>query len=119
MQTKKSELIQYFRPDQGGPKLSTYHKIDLDEPELMEKILAESIGIRGEVRKTRHLFMHDQTRIHLDDVEGLGYFLEFEVVLRSEQSLEDGTAIANELMKVFEIEEKDLIEGAYMDKLEK
>ncbi|KAL9696187.1 hypothetical protein quinque_015472 [Culex quinquefasciatus] len=119
LETKKSELIQYFRPDVGGPKLSTYHKLDLDEPQLMEKILAESVGVRGEVRKTRHLFMHGQTRVHLDDVEGLGYFLEFEVVLMPEQTLEEGTAIADELMKAYEIETGDLIEGAYMDKLEK
>lgn len=117
MQTKKSELIQYFRPDVGGPKLSTYHKLDLDEPKLMETILAESVGIKGEVKKLRHLFLLEQTRIHLDDVEGLGYFLEFEVVLRPEQSVEDGTEIANAMMKKFEIEDKDLIQGAYMDKL--
>ncbi|XP_062540042.1 uncharacterized protein LOC134207964 [Armigeres subalbatus] len=117
LETKKSELIQYFRPDVEGPKLSTYHKIDLDEPKLMEKILAESIGIKGEVKKHRHLFLHGQTRIHLDDVEALGYFLEFEVVLRPEQSLDDGTIIADEMMKQFGIEEKDLIQGAYMDKL--
>lgn len=117
LQTKKSELIQYFRPDVGGPKLSTYHKLDLDEPKLMETILAESIGIKGEVKKHRHLFLHEQTRIHLDDVEGLGYYLEFEVVLTPEQSVEQGTEIANEMMKKFEIEEKDLIQGAYMDKL--
>lgn len=110
-------MILYFRADEGGPKLSTYHKIDLDEPKEMEHILAESVGIKGEVRKHRHLFLHEQTRIHLDDVEGLGHFLEFEIVLKSNQSVEEGTAIANDMMKVFEIEEKDLIKGAYMDKL--
>nr|XP_019533946.2 uncharacterized protein LOC109405348 [Aedes albopictus] len=117
LETKKSELIQYFRPDVGGPKLSTYHKLDLDEPKLLETILAESIGIKGEVKKHRHLFLHGQIRVHLDDVEGLGHFLEFEVVLKPEQSVDEGTAIANEMMKKFEIEEKDLIQGAYMDKL--
>ncbi|XP_058826276.1 uncharacterized protein LOC131686125 [Topomyia yanbarensis] len=117
LETKKSELIQYFRPDVGGPKLSTFHKIDLDEPKLMETVLAESVGIKGEVRKRRHLFLHQQTRIHLDDVEGLGYFLEFEVCLNPDQTVDDGTRVANEMMKLFEIDEKDLIEGAYMDKL--
>ncbi|XP_055585810.1 uncharacterized protein LOC129738603 isoform X2 [Uranotaenia lowii] len=117
LETKKSELIQYFRPDVGGPKLSTYHKIDLDEPKLMETILAESVGIKGEVKKHRHLFLYNQTRVHLDDVEGLGYFLEFEVVLRPDQTIEEGTNIANEMMKLFEIKDDDLIVGAYMDKL--
>ncbi|XP_055522528.1 uncharacterized protein LOC129716716 [Wyeomyia smithii] len=117
LETKKSELIHYFRPDVGGPKLSTYHKIDLDEPKLMETILAESVGIKGEVRKRRHLFLHQQTRIHLDDVEGLGYFLEFEVGLKPDQTVEEGTRIANDMLKLFEIADGDLVEGAYMDKL--
>ncbi|XP_055632796.1 uncharacterized protein LOC129773225 [Toxorhynchites rutilus septentrionalis] len=117
LETKKSELILYFRADEGGPKLSTYHKIDLDEPKQMEVILTESVGVKGEVKKRRYLFLHEQTRIHLDEVEGLGHFLEFEVVLKSDQCVEEGTAIANEMMKIFEIEEKDLIVGAYIDKL--
>ncbi|XP_053682849.1 uncharacterized protein LOC128733197 [Sabethes cyaneus] len=117
LESKKSELIHYFRPDIGGPKVSTFHKTDLDEPQVMEKILAESIGRKGEVRKRRHLFLHEQTRIHLDDVEGLGYFLEFEVCLTPAQSEQDGTRVANEMMKLFEVADSDLIEGAYMDKL--
>ena len=110
-------MIHYDRPDTEGPKLSTYDKIDTNEPELLEKILTNSIGIKGEVRKTRHLFIYEQTRIHLDDVDKLGYFLEFEVCLKPEQSLEHGTNIAENLMKVFEIKSENLITGAYMDKL--
>ncbi|XP_055618150.1 uncharacterized protein LOC129763277 [Toxorhynchites rutilus septentrionalis] len=117
LENKKSELILYYRPNVGGPKISTFHKIDLDQPEVLETILTESAGRVGEVRKQRHFYLHDRTRIHLDDVEVLGHFLEFEVVLKPEETLEDGSAVVRELMKVFEIEDEDFIVGAYMDKL--
>lgn len=40
-----------------------------------------SMGIKGEVNKTRTLFIHERTRIHIDSVEGLGDFMELEVKL--------------------------------------
>lgn len=117
LQNKNSELILYYRPNMEGPKISTFHKIDTDRPKVLETILAESAGVVGEVKKHRHFYLHDRTRIHLDDVEQLGHFLEFEVVLKPEETLEDGAAVIKELMKTFEIEEKNFIVGAYMDKL--
>lgn len=87
------------------------------EPDVLNKMLTASLGIKGEVRKIRHLFLHDQTRIHLDQVEQLGNFMEFEVCLKTGQNIEYGTEIANELMIKFGIQQEDLIAGAYLDDL--
>lgn len=110
-------LVQYARPDVSGPKLSEFDVLDVVEPEKLDRMLTNSLGVIGEVKKTRYLFLHEQTRIHLDKVDGLGTFLEFEVCLKPEQTIEDGTKIANDLMKLFEINESDLMTGAYMDEL--
>jgi adenylate cyclase class IV len=59
-----------------------------------------------------------QTRLHLDDVEDLGHFMELEVVLRPEQSDAEGQAIAQGLISALGIRSADLLEGAYMDLLE-
>jgi hypothetical protein len=59
------------------------------------------------------------TRMHLDDVESLGQFMELEVVLRDGQSDDEGQAIAEELMTRLGVRKEDLLEGAYMDLLEK
>ena len=60
-----------------------------------------------------------QTRIHLDDVEQLGTFAELEVVMQEGQTVEDGTSIATDLMQKLDIHQTDLVDGAYIDLLEK
>jgi adenylate cyclase class IV len=62
--------------------------------------------------------MSGQTRIHLDKVEGLGDFLELEVVLRDGQSDAEGQAIAEDLMRALGVARTDLLVGAYLDLIE-
>lgn len=109
--------MQYSRPDTQGPKLSQFNIVETSEPDVLNKMLAASIGVKGEVLKSRHLFLHKQTRIHLDKVQKLGNFLEFEVCLRPDETMEHGTTVANEMMQLFEINENDLMSGAYLDDL--
>ena len=59
--------------------------------------------------------MVGQTRVHCDQVEGLGDFLELEVTLSEGESEEKGVQIANELMEKLGVAKDDLISGAYMD----
>ncbi len=113
-----AQLIYYERPDQDGPKRSDYHIFETPDPESLKHTLGLALGIRGVVRKTRYLYMVGQTRVHLDDVEGLGQFMELEVVMRPGQSDAEGQAIARELMAKLGVAETDLLEGAYMDLIE-
>lgn len=113
-----AELIYYERPDQGGPKRSDYYLSTTNDPENLKIALSLALGVRGVVMKTRYLYMVGQTRIHLDDVQGLGHFLELEVVMHEGQTNSDGQAIAKDLMHRLGIQENALIEGAYMDLLE-
>ena len=114
----RAQLVFYERPDQDGPKRSDYFIFNTNDPENLKIALKLALGVRGVVKKTRYLYLVGQTRVHLDDVEGLGQFMELEVVLRDDQSDNEGQAIANDLMKKLGIESSDLIEGAYMDLLE-
>jgi predicted adenylyl cyclase CyaB len=70
-----------------------------------------------QVRKTRDLYLVDQTRIHCDHVDGLGEFLELEVVLRADQDEAEGQQIAHAIMRQLGVKEENLIAGAYMDLL--
>lgn len=118
-QNTPSQLVQYSRPDVAGPKLSQFDVLPVAEPDVLNRMLTASLGVKGEVRKVRHLFLHGQTRVHLDRVAGLGNYLEFEVCLRPEQTVEEGTQIAQELRTVFDIQDGDLLQGAYLDDLQK
>jgi predicted adenylyl cyclase CyaB len=114
----RAQLVYYERPNHNGPKRSDYFIFNTNDPENLKTALQLALGVRGVVKKTRYLYMVGQTRIHLDDVEGLGQFMELEVVLRDGQSDAEGQAIADDLMKKLGVESTDLINGAYMDLLE-
>jgi predicted adenylyl cyclase CyaB len=114
----RGQLIYYNRPDQEGPKRSDYHLSLTSDPENLKRVLELAYGVRGVVRKTRYLYLVGQTRVHLDEVEGLGQFMELEVVMQEAQSDADGQAIAEDLMSALGVEKSDLLEGAYMDLLE-
>lgn len=117
-----AELIFYRRGTQIGPKLSEYQRVPLDKPDGMNRWLTDILGKRGVVRKMRHVYHIGQTRVHLDQVEGLGgdgqspgQFMELEVVLRDDQSPAEGEAIASDLLRRLEILPTMLVEGAYID----
>lgn len=115
--TISAELIYYEREDRAGPKESRYVISRTSEPESLRNVLSKSLGVRGIVRKKRTLYQIRQTRIHLDEVEGLGSFAELEVVMKEGQSQAEGIAIARGLMSQLEIEPSDLIEHGYIDLL--
>ena len=111
------ELIAYERPDTTGPKTSSYFITPVPDPDSLRDTLARALGLAGRVIKRRTLFIVGPTRIHLDEVEGLGDHLELEVVLRDDQCAEDGDAVARKLLAQLRIEPEHLIAGAYVDLL--
>jgi predicted adenylyl cyclase CyaB len=112
---RHGELIYYERPDVSGPKKCKYLISTIREPELVGKLLEQALGVVGIIRKQRTVYLVGQTRLHFDEVEGLGRFIELEVVLRPEQGAADGEKIARRLMEQLSIGENDLVEGAYVD----
>jgi len=114
----RAELIRYQRPDASGPKTSDYDIYRADDGQNLHDLLAASLGVLGEVVKVRTLVMAGRTRIHLDEVEGLGSYLELEVVLTDEEDESVGQAEAEALMEKLGIGPGDLVTGAYLDKLD-
>ena len=69
------------------------------------------------MRKRRTLYIVGRTRVHLDDVEGLGSFVELEVVMDDHESTDAGVREANTLMATLGIAESQLVTHAYIDLL--
>ncbi len=113
------ELIAYSRPDQSGPKTSNYTISRTSEPDSLCLALENSLGIRAVVTKQRLLYLAGRTRIHLDQVEGLGDFLELEVVLNDGEDGQAGVEEAHDLMEQLKVPKESLIQDAYVDLLER
>jgi adenylate cyclase class IV len=111
------ELIFYRRANQHGPKESFYVRSPTSSPETLREALSLAYGQAGRVKKHRTLFLVGRTRVHLDQVEGLGDFLELEVVLAEGESPEAGVAEAHRLMAQLGVEPSQLVEEAYVDLL--
>jgi predicted adenylyl cyclase CyaB len=116
----RGELIHYRRADAQGPKLSDYVRAPTSDSAALREALSRAYGassVLGRVRKTRWLLRVGATRVHLDRVEGLGDFMEIEVVLRDDQSVTDGEVIAEALLAQLGIRNDQRLAGAYLDLL--
>jgi adenylate cyclase class 2 len=111
-----SHLVSYVRADELGERLSRYRIIEIEDAEGLKAALSESLGVRVTVSKRRRLFLWRDVRIHLDQVGGLGAFLEFEAVVPSGHSgLSDERQKVEHLRDAFAIGAEDLIDRSYSD----
>lgn len=111
------ELIWYQRADAQGPKTSTYVRTPTVDPAGLRAALTQAHGLAGRVCKQRRLYLVGRTRVHLDVVEGLGHFMELEVVLADDEPEAVGMREAEALMQTLGIAPQALLSGAYVDLL--
>jgi predicted adenylyl cyclase CyaB len=113
----RGELIFYRRPNERGPKESFYVRSPTSAPDVLREALTLAHGQIGRVRKHRTLYMAGRTRIHLDRVEGLGDFLELEVVLTEGEGSDGGLSEAYAMLEALAVERSQLVGVAYTDLL--
>ena len=112
------ELIFYLRAHEGGLRASSYWRAPASDPEAWRSLLTAAHGIAGVVTKRRRLYLYRNVRIHLDDVEGLGTFIELESVLAvaGGESPEEAQALA-EVVAAIGLSERETIAGGYLELL--
>ncbi len=111
------ELIHYLRPDDPGSGRDGCVSAPVIDPDALRATLARACGEIGRVRKQRTLVLVGRSRIHLDRVEGLGDFVEIEVVLGAGQSEAEGRASALALLGEMGVGADALVGRAYLDLL--
>jgi adenylate cyclase, class 2 len=109
-------LIAYERPDVVGSKESSYRLVEVPDPDELRDALAAALGVTVVVDKSRRLFIHEGVRIHLDRVEGLGDFIEFEGVAVDDDPARF-TLLLDSLRGAFDIRGEDLLRESYSDLL--
>jgi predicted adenylyl cyclase CyaB len=112
-------LIAYERPDVEGPKRSDYILTPVSDPTTMTDALNKSVGQLGKVTKRREASIVEwkglSARIHLDEVENLGDFIEFEVIINKDSEVALGEDMVLYLSNTFGIKDEHLIKEAYFD----
>jgi len=74
----EAELVYYEREDIAGPKRSNVFILRIQGPEVFKNLLQNLLKTSAIVEKVREVYRCQGTQIHLDKVEKLGNFVEFE-----------------------------------------
>ena len=77
------------------------------------------MGKIGEVKKIRTLYLKENIRFHLDEVIGLGNFIEVEYILPKNDRRELAEKKVDDIIKILKIKKKDFIDVSYMDMINK
>jgi adenylate cyclase class IV len=112
-----AHLIQFERDDEPQERESRYCLIEVDDGAVTRAALSTSLGVKVTVFKRRHLFVWRSVRIHLDEVEGLGSFIELEAVAQRDSDLSLEYALVRELREVFAITDERPVAAGYAAQL--
>ena len=116
----ENNLIFYNRSNLAGPKSSHFHLVKIEDAKGLKDVLEKSCGVKMIVRKRRDIYYIDNVKFHIDDVAGLGSFIEIEagniLANKTEAELLDQ---CNFYMQEFGIKAEDLVAESYSDLLMK
>ena len=115
MNDSKSELIYYDRDETLGARWSEYHVFPVDDVRSLKTVLSKAMKIKVVVEKRRQVFLYKTARIHLDQVTGLGHFLELEVMERDRS--QEAHELLDFLLEELSLKNVEKIRPSYSDLL--
>jgi adenylate cyclase class 2 len=113
----QAHLIQFERSDEPQQRESRYRIVVIEDGQGLRAALDAALGVRVVVAKRRRLHVWREVRIHLDEVDGLGTFIELEAVVRPASDLTREHALLGELREAFAIPDARLVSRGYADQL--
>jgi adenylate cyclase class IV len=111
----RAELIWYERSNEARSRKSEYRLTPITHPVELKASLAAALGVRGEVVKYRQVLLWHNVRIHLDRVESLGTFVEYEAVMTPGEDEPTAHARLKQLCELMKIAPADYLEASYAD----
>jgi len=115
----ENSLIFYRRNNQAGPKQSDFQLVKFEEGGALEQLLSDALGTKVIVEKKRRIYYLDNIKIHLDELEDLGAFVEIEAgnILAPEKTIAELRQQCESLIFAFGVQSGDLITHSYSDLL--
>ncbi|MEO1514508.1 MAG: class IV adenylate cyclase [Bacteroidota bacterium] len=114
----ESALIHYQRPNQTGPKLSDVSLYRSADYPALKSTLEKALGIWVEVDKRRAIYFIDNVKFHIDQVKGLGSFVEIEAIDEDGSiSIEQLQQQCDRYLQLLNIPQEALIDRSYSDLL--
>jgi len=113
-------LIFYQRNNQAGPKDSSVAFTRIPDQELADSVavtLDQALGTWVKVDKTREIYFIDNVKFHLDEVVGLGSFVEIEAIGDSAAERAVLLQQCETYMSYLGIQQEELVEVSYSDLL--
>ena len=117
----EKSLIYYERPDGDAPKKSEVLLHRCADPETLERVLRAVFKVKCVVDKRREIYYHGNVKLHVDDVESLGSFVEIEVIHdadeTSNRAIDEDQMLAecNAWMARLGVNKDDLMRESYSD----
>lgn len=116
--TIECALIHYDRPNQTGPKHSTIRYYQPQASTDLKQTLIAALGLLVVVDKQRHIYFIDNVKFHVDEVKGLGAFVEIEAIDSSgDLGLEHLQTQCAHYQQALGIAQDDLVAVSYSDLL--
>jgi predicted adenylyl cyclase CyaB len=112
-----AELIFYERSDEAIERESQYQIVPVHDADGLKDALAAALGILVAVEKSRRLLLWQNVRIHLDEVPGLGSFIELEAVAAPDSDLSGEYRNVAELREALDITNGQILAAGYSDEL--
>jgi adenylate cyclase class 2 len=114
----ENNLIFYERDNQAGPKNSHFHLVKVEDAKGLKAVLTKSNAVKAVVKKKREIYYIRNVKFHIDEVPGLGSFVEIEAGnIQADLSAQQLREQCDFYLKEFKINESDLIEVSYSDML--
>jgi adenylate cyclase class 2 len=108
-----AHLIAYRRPDDDGFRVARFHRLPVSDPAGLAATLEAMLGGAAQVEKERDVWWWKDVRIHLDRVDRLGSFVEFEARLDRIGDAAEARRRLDRLKRDFRIADGDVIGGSY------
>ena len=117
MPQEDPELIWYRRPNVDGIRTCQYRRLKVTRVDRVKAGLSAVLGVEAVVVKRRRLYRWRNVRIHVDQVDQLGNFIEFEAVLSDSEQIQTGEEQLEQLRSWLDLERVATIATSYLELL--